>query len=195
MKGNFTMIPNEVFRTGKLTPYEIVVYCYLRSRQGGNSHSWPSHARIADDLSISEKKIRTTIASLVAKGLVLKRNRFRPDGSRTSNSYITVTKLPRSLRPPPSVPHAEKEDSPQENSKLNSSSEMSDRVWAYIADDLEPSDFQLEYLFDLVREAYELSADDASEYLAAMGLKTQRDAHEAIQELYGILQRQHMKRS
>ena len=64
------------------------IYRYLRYRQGQNENSYPSHKRIAEDTKCSVSTVKRAIDELVKAGHIVKINRRRSNGSKTSNVYI-----------------------------------------------------------------------------------------------------------
>ena len=64
------------------------IYRYLRYRQGQNENCYPSHKTIAADTKCSVSTVKRAIAELVNAGYIVKINRRRPNGAKTSNIYI-----------------------------------------------------------------------------------------------------------
>lgn len=105
-RGNFTIVENELIHNYDLTPYEGWLYIVLLShvnRQTGVA--FPGYGRLAMLSGMSRSKVRVTIAALIEKGLIVKKNNF--DGKEyDSNEYSFL-----SLR----VGHDKAQGMPQEN--------------------------------------------------------------------------------
>jgi len=69
----------------KLTPADKLLLISLAVRQGGNGHSWPGIATIAEDLDFSETTVKKSIARCCATGLLEKTPGSRGRGH--SNQY------------------------------------------------------------------------------------------------------------
>ena len=76
MSTNFFQMSNEIFRYG-LKPNEFTVYCYLVSCAGQKYKCWPSVKTIAKACRVSENTVRKSIAVLVEREFILKRNTTR----------------------------------------------------------------------------------------------------------------------
>ena len=63
------------------------VYMYLRDRAGGGS-CWPSIKTIARDLHLSPRTVQRALNDLEHAGYIRRENRYRENGSRTSNLYV-----------------------------------------------------------------------------------------------------------
>lgn len=63
------------------------VYMYLRDRAGSAGSCWPGINTIASDLHLSRSTVKRALKELTTKGYLQKENRFRPNGSSTSNLY------------------------------------------------------------------------------------------------------------
>lgn len=65
----------------------MVVYMYLKDRADGQGKCWPGIKRIASDLKLSRSTIKRALTELTDKGYLVKENRYRSNGSCTSNLY------------------------------------------------------------------------------------------------------------
>lgn len=66
----------------------VLIYRYLRDRQGIHEYCFPAHKTIARDNKCSVSTVKRAIAELVNKEYIKKVNRRRSDGGKTSNAYI-----------------------------------------------------------------------------------------------------------
>lgn len=66
----------------------VLIYRYLRDRQGIHEYCFPAHKTIARDNKCSVSTVKRAIAELVNKEYIKQVNRRRPDGGKTSNAYI-----------------------------------------------------------------------------------------------------------
>ena len=108
--GPWTMIPLWVIQN--VNPTAVVVYAQLSSHVNNEGDScWPSHKSLADALNLSVSTVKRSIDALIELGAVVKKNRFKGDGSPTSNEYWIIHACPDHLRtevssdmnPPPST--------------------------------------------------------------------------------------------
>ena len=89
-KGNFFMVPNRIFDLG-LKPRDFIVYCcLLRHRDNNTRTCFPSRRLIAKECRIDRKTVDSAIENLSALGLVKKIQRYRENGTRTSNLYYVA---------------------------------------------------------------------------------------------------------
>ena len=89
-KGNFLMVPNRIFDLG-LKPRDFIVYCcLLRHRDNNTRTCFPSRRLIAKECRIDRKTVDSAIENLSALGLVKKIQRYRENGTRTSNLYYVA---------------------------------------------------------------------------------------------------------
>lgn len=63
------------------------VYLYLRDRSDAEGKCWPGVKRIASDLHFSRRTAQRALADLERAGHIKRDERFRENGSRTSNLY------------------------------------------------------------------------------------------------------------
>ena len=87
---NFFMVPNRIFDLG-LKPRDLIVYCCLLRRSDNNTRAcFPSRRLIAKECRIDRKTVDSAIENLSALGLVKKIQRYRENGTRTSNLYYVA---------------------------------------------------------------------------------------------------------
>ena len=65
----------------------VKVYMYLKDRSDGHGKCWPGIKTIASDLELSRSTVKRALNELVAGGYLIKEERYRPNGSSTSNLY------------------------------------------------------------------------------------------------------------
>ena len=63
------------------------VYMYLRDRSDAERKCWPGINTIAADLKLSRRTVQRALSDLEKLGYVKRNERFRDNGSRTSNLY------------------------------------------------------------------------------------------------------------
>ncbi|MFI7278432.1 hypothetical protein [Streptomyces sp. NPDC049879] len=68
---------------------DVWLYDWLRARYGGLDGIWPGIETIAEEFDVSRSTVERTIRRLVAAKCMEIRPRFRPDGSQTTNQYVT----------------------------------------------------------------------------------------------------------
>ncbi|MEG0838701.1 MAG: helix-turn-helix domain-containing protein [Clostridia bacterium] len=88
---NFFMVSNHIFEL-QLKPIPFTIYCCLLRHKDEKSQScFPSRKKVAALCSISLQSVDNALKELAAIGLVRKQERYRSNGSRTSNCYIINT--------------------------------------------------------------------------------------------------------
>jgi hypothetical protein len=189
---NFTKVPNELLRSGQLHPYEILIYLYLKSRQGANEHSWPSQARIASELCISVSSVKTYLNALERLRMIRRTARFV--GGERIPSYYKTFPIPRWLyegQPRPSTDEGGfsdgyEEDSVQEDSvqeDINSPSMMSQqkKSWRNLRSDRPPTEKQLEFINSMAADADDPCRDEVDDFMANLDSMSQVDANLLIE--------------
>ena len=89
-KGNFFMVPNRIFDLG-LKPRDFIVYCcLLRHSDNNTSTCFPSRRLIAKECCMDRKTVDSAVETLANIGLVKKIQRYRENGTRTSNLYYVA---------------------------------------------------------------------------------------------------------
>jgi len=95
----FGMIPQRIMRDRKLSSNGKVVYSYLTSYAWNTIKVYPKQKTMADDLGISEEKLRKSLNELYDLGYVQKEKYLIPEEKRTSpkqryrNMYILTNSL------------------------------------------------------------------------------------------------------
>lgn len=114
-----------VYKEGaKIGPYGIAVYAALCCHANENNRAWPSLSTLACEIGCGERKVRETLRELETLGWIACEEKFRDDGSQTSNVY---TLLPSPHAAPPALqdtaplaPRADKRESVKENQGIDS---------------------------------------------------------------------------
>ena len=65
----------------------VTVYMYLKDRSDSHNKCWPGIKTIASDLELSRSTVKRALNELVASGYLVKEERYRSNGSSTSNLY------------------------------------------------------------------------------------------------------------
>jgi DNA-binding transcriptional ArsR family regulator len=73
---------------------EVWLYDFLRARYGGMDAIFPGIKTVAEELGISRRTVEHALSRLKEAGAVEVINRFRDDGSQTSNEYRTYFRPP-----------------------------------------------------------------------------------------------------
>lgn len=68
----------------------VLIYRYLRDRQGKHDNCYPSHKRIARDNKCSVSTVKRAINELVQKGYIEVIHRRHSSGAKRSNLYKCV---------------------------------------------------------------------------------------------------------
>lgn len=90
---NFFMVPNRIFDL-ELKPRDFTVYCcLLRHSDSKDGSCFPSRRVIAKECGMDKKTVDSAIENLSSLGLVKKIQRYREDGTRTSNLYYVASLL------------------------------------------------------------------------------------------------------
>lgn len=76
-----------IYADEELSHRARAVYMYLRDRSGSEGKCWPGVKRIASDLHLSRRTAQRALADLERAGYIKRDERFRENGSRTSNLY------------------------------------------------------------------------------------------------------------
>lgn len=87
-KRPFTIIYDDCFESDVFDNiYQKMVYMTLKKFADSNNQCFPSLKKIASVVKISKRKVQETLKELRDKFLIGIKNRFKPDGGRTSNLY------------------------------------------------------------------------------------------------------------
>ena len=76
-----------IYADTELSHRARTVYMYLRDRADAEGKCWPGIKRIASDLHLSRRTAQRALADLEQAGYIRRDERFRENGSRTSNLY------------------------------------------------------------------------------------------------------------
>ena len=76
-----------IYADEELSHRARTVYMYLRDRADAEGKCWPGVKRIASDLHLSRRTAQRALADLEQAGYIRRDERFRENGSRTSNLY------------------------------------------------------------------------------------------------------------
>lgn len=71
----------------ELTPTDLHVYLYLRSRANGSGFSWPSIAQIHNDTGLAKESVRKSVRRLTQRALLHRTRRKRTNGQNAHNEY------------------------------------------------------------------------------------------------------------
>jgi len=71
----------------QITPDQLYLLCYIVNFMNENRMCFPSNKKLVDITGFSESKILRTKNELVSRKIISVKQRFRPDGSQTSNIY------------------------------------------------------------------------------------------------------------
>ena len=76
-----------IYADTELSHRARTIYMYLRDRADAEGKCWPGVKRIASDLHLSRRTAQRALADLEQAGYIRRDERFRENGSRTSNLY------------------------------------------------------------------------------------------------------------
>ncbi len=76
-----------IYADEELSHRARAVYMYLRDRADAEGKCWPGVKRIAADLKLSRRTTQRALSDLERAGLIQRDERYRENGSRTSNLY------------------------------------------------------------------------------------------------------------
>ena len=85
-----TMREFEMIYRDEVSTKAVLIYRYLRDRQGRHKFCYVSHKKIAADNKCGVSTVKRAIDELVRKGYVEVIHRRRADGSKQSNLYVCV---------------------------------------------------------------------------------------------------------
>ena len=77
-----------LYQQEELPPRAKALYMYLKDRSNRDGECWPAIKTIAKHTSMSESTVKRAIADLVSYGSLIKENRYRENGSLSSNKYF-----------------------------------------------------------------------------------------------------------
>ena len=91
LDGGFTVVPSVLLQTlpalGIRASELAVLVCLIDAWWKPDDMPWPSKARLAGLLGVSDKTIQRAIRRLEARGLIVSEARHRSHGGQTSNRY------------------------------------------------------------------------------------------------------------
>jgi DNA-binding transcriptional ArsR family regulator len=79
----FTQVPNAILRSPDLTPAAKMTYAMLLSYAWQNDFCFPGQERLANDIGVSDRSVRTYLKELEEKGLLS----IRQQGQGKPNLY------------------------------------------------------------------------------------------------------------
>ena len=79
-----------IYADERLTHRARTVYLYLRDRSDAEGKCWPGVKRIAADLHLSRRTAQRALSDLERNGYIKRGERYRENGSRTSNLYTLL---------------------------------------------------------------------------------------------------------
>ena len=77
----------DVYADERLSHRARAVYLYLHGRADAEGKCWPGVKRIAADLRLSRRTAQRALSDLESAGYIRRDERYRDNGSRTSNLY------------------------------------------------------------------------------------------------------------
>lgn len=84
----FVMVYHDFLKSKLLdNHYQIVVYIFLKMFTDSNNQCFPSIKKLSKLTKISIGKVKTTINELEQKNIIIKENRIKSNGGKTSNLY------------------------------------------------------------------------------------------------------------
>lgn len=86
----FTQVPNFLLKSKKLSSGDKMAFAMLLSYAWQNDFCFPGQARLAEDLGLSDRSVRTNLKSLEANGLL----RIKRRGQGKTNIYELDLKPP-----------------------------------------------------------------------------------------------------
>lgn len=82
-QSGFTKVPNALLRSSKLSPAAKLTYAMLLSYAWQNDFCFPGQERLAADIGVSDRSVRTYLKELEAKGLL----KIKQQGLQKPNLY------------------------------------------------------------------------------------------------------------
>lgn len=84
----FTIVYNDFLESNLLNSDEKMVFIVLKKfTDDNNNYCFPSLKKLSEITGISKRKIQNILAELEKKGVIIKENRIKANGSKTSNLY------------------------------------------------------------------------------------------------------------
>ena len=76
-----------LYKNPELPSRAVAVYFYLEDRANAKGECWPSIKRMAEELKLSGSTIRRALKDLRKENLITTRQRYRPNGGKSSLCY------------------------------------------------------------------------------------------------------------
>lgn len=84
------MLPNNIFSL-ELKPRDLaVLVCLIRHKDNENDSCFPSRSLIAKECRIDSKTVDAALRELEDRSIIIKKHRYRENGSHTSNMYFVA---------------------------------------------------------------------------------------------------------
>lgn len=82
------MLPNQIFSLELKSRDLSVLVCLIRHKDNEKDNCFPSRSLIAKECRIDAKTVDAALKELEARSIILKKHRYRENGSNTSNLYF-----------------------------------------------------------------------------------------------------------
>lgn len=79
----FTQVPNAILKSKKISPAAKLTYAMLLSYAWQNDYCFPGQTRLADDIGVTDRSVRTYLKELEEKGLL----KIKQQGQGRPNMY------------------------------------------------------------------------------------------------------------
>ena len=79
----FTQVPNAILKSKQITPAAKLTYAMLLSYAWQNDYCFPGQTRLASDIGVTDRSVRTYLKELEEKGLLT----IRQQGQGRPNMY------------------------------------------------------------------------------------------------------------
>ena len=79
----FTQVPNAILKSAELSPSAKLTYAMLLSYAWQNDYCFPGQERLATDIGVSDRSVRTYLKELETKGLLT----IKQQGQGKPNMY------------------------------------------------------------------------------------------------------------
>lgn len=83
----FTIVYNDFLESKLLNSDEKIVFIVLKKFTDNNNYCFPSLKTLSETTGISKRKIQNILSKLEEKKVIIKENRIKENGSKTSNLY------------------------------------------------------------------------------------------------------------
>ena len=78
----------DLYKQKELPSRAKTLYMYLKDRSNKEGECYPAVKRMAKDTSMSISTVKRAMTDLIGHGLLTKENRYRENGSLSSNRYF-----------------------------------------------------------------------------------------------------------